>query len=104
VVDEGSCAKKDVFVMGYPLGVYDDIHNLPVLRNGLIASAYPVSYRNEDHFLVDSYLEEGASGSPVMTKFKSTWRTKDSAEPPKGFSFYLLDILAQRFVFRKAKN
>jgi hypothetical protein len=23
---------EDVFVMGYPLGVYDDIHNLPLLR------------------------------------------------------------------------
>jgi len=47
--------------------------------------------------LVDSYLEEGASGNPVMTKFKSTWRTKDGTEPLKGFSFYLLGIISSMF-------
>ena len=47
--------------------------------------------------MVDSYQEEGASGSPVMTKFKSTWRTKDGTEPLKGFSFYLLGIVISTF-------
>ncbi|MGB8086271.1 MAG: hypothetical protein WCF07_08285 [Nitrososphaeraceae archaeon] len=47
--------------------------------------------------MVDSYLEEGVSGSPVMTKFKSTWRTKDGTEPPKGFSFYSLGIISSMF-------
>jgi V8-like Glu-specific endopeptidase len=88
---------EDLFVMGYPLGVYDDIYNLPIVRNGLIASAYSVPYSNEAYFLVDSYLEEGASGSPVMTKFKSAWKTKDGTEPPKGFSFYLLGIISSTF-------
>ena len=86
-----------VFVMGYPLGVYDDIHNLPILRNGIIASAYPIPFRCQPYFLVDSHLEEGMSGSAVMTKFKDTWRTKDGTIPPRGFSFFILGIISSTF-------
>jgi hypothetical protein len=88
---------EDVFVTGYPLGVYDDIHNLPILRNGIIASAYPIPFRCQPYFLVDSYLVEGMSGSPVMTKFKDTWRTRDGTVPNQGFSFYILGIISSTF-------
>ncbi|MGI0045264.1 MAG: hypothetical protein ACRD47_16280, partial [Nitrososphaeraceae archaeon] len=27
---------EDVIVMGYPLGIFDDTHNLPISRNGII--------------------------------------------------------------------
>jgi hypothetical protein len=63
---------EDVMVMGYPLGVFDDMHNLPILRNGIIASAYPIPFKRNQYFLVDSYLEKGTSGSPVIT-IKSIW-------------------------------
>jgi hypothetical protein len=33
---------EDVIIMVYPLGVSDHIHNLPILRNGIVASAYPI--------------------------------------------------------------
>lgn len=95
---------EDVFIMGYPLGVYDDIHNLPITRNGIIASAYPVPWRNELYFLVDSYLEEGVSGSPVMTKFKNSWRTRDGGKPPTGFSFFLLGIISGTFEVPEGKK
>lgn len=87
----------DIVVMGYPFGVYDDIHNLPILRNGIIASAYPIPFRGEPYFLVDSNLEEGVSGSPVITKFKNTWRTKNGSKPLMGFSFFLLGIISSTF-------
>jgi hypothetical protein len=90
--------------MGYPLGVYDDIHNLPIARNGIIASAYSVPWRNELYFLVDSYLEEGVSGSPVMTKFKNSWRTRDDGKPPTGFSFFLLGIICSTFEVPEGKK
>jgi hypothetical protein len=46
---------------------------------------------------VDSYLENGMSGSPVMTKFKDSWRTRDGGKPPLGFSFFLLGIISSTF-------
>jgi S1-C subfamily serine protease len=61
---------EDVFIMGYPLGIYDEVHNLPVIRGGTISSAYPILWNRRPYFLVDANLEEGTSGSPVLTKFK----------------------------------
>jgi hypothetical protein len=68
---------EDVFIMGYPLGIYDEVHNLPVIRGGTISSAYPIPWNRRPYFLVDANLEEGTSGSPVLTKFKGTWRKTD---------------------------
>ena len=55
-------------VMGYPLEFYDDINNLPIIRNSTLASIYPIPFRNNQHFLIDSRLHSGSSGSPVLTK------------------------------------
>jgi len=69
---------EDVLVIGYPLGeFYDYLYNLPVIRAGIISSAYPVPYRGNPYFLVDSKLHKGTSGSPVVTKFKNVWEDKD---------------------------
>jgi hypothetical protein len=35
---------KDIFIMGYPLGVYDTKNNLPIFRNAMIASSYGVPF------------------------------------------------------------
>lgn len=61
---------EDVFIMGYPLGTYDEIHNLPIIRNGTISSAYPIHFNENPYFLVDANLQEGTSGGAVITKFK----------------------------------
>jgi hypothetical protein len=58
----------DFMVMGYPLEFYDDINNLPIIRNATLASIYPIPFRNNQHFLIDSRLHSGSSGSPVLTK------------------------------------
>jgi hypothetical protein len=58
---------EDILVMGYPKGCYyDNVFDLPVIRSGTLASAYPVPYQDKPHFLIDARLHEGTSGSPVM--------------------------------------
>jgi len=84
---------EDILVMGYPLGVYyDDVNNLPVVRNGIVASAYPVSYKGQPYFLIDAKLHKGTSGSPVMTKFKRDWRKVEGGSIMGDFQFFLLGI------------
>lgn len=57
-----------VMTIGYPLGLwYDHIHNLPIIRSGIISSPYPISYNNYPYFLVESRLHKGTSGAPVIT-------------------------------------
>ena len=59
---------EDVLVVGYPLGFYDILHNLPIIRNAVIASVYPVPFNGNPITLIDARLHSGTSGSPVITK------------------------------------
>ena len=64
---------EDVFVMGYPLSFHDIQNNLPIFRSAMIASTYRVYFQSLPLFLIDANLHPGTSGSPVITKPKSTW-------------------------------
>jgi hypothetical protein len=90
----------DIMVMGYPLGIYDHVHNLPLIRGGTISSPHPIPWKGEPYFLVDSNLHEGTSGSPVTTKFKTMWRRVDNnqifyTEP----AFFFLGIVSTAFEY-----
>jgi len=63
---------EDVLVIGYPLGFHDALHNLPIIRNAIISSVYPVPFQGHPIILIDSRLHRGTSGSPVLTK-PSQW-------------------------------
>lgn len=67
----------DVLVLGYPLGIYDKVNNLPIARNAVIASAYDIPFEGDPYFLIDSWLHEGSSGSPVITKPSNMIQTKN---------------------------
>jgi hypothetical protein len=58
----------ELMVIGYPLEFYDNVNNLPIYRNAIAASIYPVPFQNFPFFLIDSRLHSGSSGSPVVTK------------------------------------
>lgn len=67
--------KKDIFpvgapvlVVGYPLGFYDTVHHLPVVRSGSVASAYGVRFQGKGFFLTDARTHRGTSGAPVVTR------------------------------------
>jgi S1-C subfamily serine protease len=55
-------------VIGYPLAFSDQVFNLPVAREGTVASAFPVPFQGKRFFLVDAKLHPGTSGSPVITR------------------------------------
>lgn len=59
-------AFADVVVVGYPLGFHDDLNNLPIYRQGMIASPYPSMFEGKPYFLIDAKLHSGSSGSAVL--------------------------------------
>jgi hypothetical protein len=69
---------EDLIVIGYPHGLHDNVHNLPILRRATLASAYPVPFKGEPYFLIDARLHEGMSGSPVITKPSPVRRYEDT--------------------------
>lgn len=70
---------EDVLVIGYPLGFHDALHNLPIVRNAIIASVYPVPFQGNPVILIDSRLHSGTSGSPVLTKASNIIRYTDGS-------------------------
>ncbi len=59
---------EELFVIGYPLRFYDDVNNLPVVRNATVASHPNVPFKGNPFILIDARLHAGSSGSPVLTK------------------------------------
>lgn len=84
---------EDVFVMGYPMGFYDQLFNLPIFRNAMIASTYGVAFQGHPFFLTDANLHPGTSGSPVLTKPKNTWQdSQGGTRMMAGTAYFFLGV------------
>lgn len=59
---------KPLLVLGFPLGFYDTLHNLPVARHATVASAFGVRFQGQGYFLTDARMHRGASGAPVIVQ------------------------------------
>ncbi len=56
----------DIKMIGYPIGIWDAHHNLPVVRRGMTATDLTVDYNGRPEFLVDTAIFPGSSGSPIL--------------------------------------
>lgn len=57
-----------LLLVGFPLGFYDTVHNLPVARQAIVASAFGVRFQGQGLFLTDARMHRGASGAPVVMR------------------------------------
>lgn len=55
-----------LLIVGFPLGFYDQVHFLPVVRQAVIASSFGVRFQGEAQFLTDARTHRGSSGGPVV--------------------------------------
>jgi len=93
---------QDIFIIGYPEGIFDRLNNLPIFRNAMIASVYGVYFSGNPLFLIDAELHGGLSGSPVITKPKETWvDDKGGTHITTGTTYYLLGIHSSRLKKQK---
>lgn len=66
---------EDMVMIGYPNGIYDKQHNLPVFRKGVTASHPLIDFDGRPEFLIDMACFPGSSGSPVMLwNIGNLWR------------------------------
>ena len=66
-----------LLVVGFPLGFYDTVHHLPVVRHAIISSSYGIRFQGEGYFLTDGRMHRGSSGAPVVMR----WKGGDPALP-----------------------
>jgi hypothetical protein len=55
----------------FPLGFFDTVHHLPVVRQASVASFYGVRIQGHGYFLTDARMHRGSSGSPVLARVSS---------------------------------
>nr|WP_242481259.1 trypsin-like peptidase domain-containing protein [Rubrivivax gelatinosus] len=53
-------------IVGFPLGFYDTVHRLPVVRQAAVASSWPLPFQGRACFLTDGRTHRGMSGAPVV--------------------------------------
>lgn len=59
-------ALEDVLMIGYPIGLWDAVNNMPILRRGVTATHPNIDYNGKKEFLIDAACFPGSSGSPVL--------------------------------------
>jgi hypothetical protein len=59
-------ALESVTMIGYPIGLWDEVNNLPIARRGMTASHPRVDFNGKGIGVVDIAAFPGSSGSPVL--------------------------------------
>ncbi|MBE7692094.1 S1 family peptidase [Tenacibaculum finnmarkense] len=57
---------EDIIMIGYPNGIWDEKHNLPIIRKGITATHSKLPYNGKSEFMIDAACFPGSSGSPVF--------------------------------------
>lgn len=59
-------AFEEVFMIGYPNGLWDSKNNLPIFRTGITATHPAIDFEGKKEFMIDVACFPGSSGSPVF--------------------------------------
>lgn len=86
-------AVENVIMVGYPIGLDDDVHNLPLVRSGITATHPAIDYRGRKQGVVDMACFPGSSGSPVFLYDCGTYFDKSRLSLQTGSRQALLGVL-----------
>jgi len=70
---------EEVVFVGYPIGLWDQTNNMPVVRRGVLATLPSLDYEGRKEFLIDAACFPGSSGSPVLLCSVGPYVTKGGA-------------------------
>ncbi len=86
-------AVENITMIGYPLGIWDKVNNMPIVRRGITATPYRLDYEGKKEFLIDAACIPGSSGSPVFVCDVGIYGDKFGQMILGGSRVYLLGIL-----------
>lgn len=84
---------EDILVVGYPNGIIDTAHNIPVFRRGITATPVYIDFNNTTEFLIDAAIFPGSSGSPVFLFNQGIWIDRKGNTAAGGTRVKLLGIV-----------
>lgn len=59
-------ALEEIVMIGYPIGIWDNVNNMPIFRKGITATHPCYNYQGRKEFVIDAACFPGSSGSPVF--------------------------------------
>jgi hypothetical protein len=83
---------ENIWMIGYPNGLWDMKNNLPIVREGITATTPYIDYNGKREFLVDVAAFPGSSGSPIFF-YRDFYTDKADYKAKVGIQLYLLGIL-----------
>ena len=86
---------EQITMIGYPEGLWDAKHNLPLVRNGITSTPVYVDHNGKEEFLIDAACYHGSSGSPVILLNNGSYTNKYGDTFFGANRVYLLGILSQ---------
>ena len=72
-------AGEDIFMIGYPNGLWDSKNNLPIVRRGITATPPKFDFEGRKEFVIDCACFPGSSGSPVFLFNSGAYTHKDGS-------------------------
>lgn len=69
-------AVEDVLMIGYPIGLWDNINNLPLVRRGITSSHPALNFQGKNIGVVDIAVFPGSSGSPILIVNEGSYGTR----------------------------
>lgn len=67
---EESDVDNKVLMIGYPIGLWDEINNFPIVRDGITASHPALDFNGKSIGVIDMACFPGSSGSPILICMK----------------------------------
>lgn len=84
---------EEVLMAGYPIGLWDEINNFPIIRKGITATHPAIDFQGKSMGIVDIACFPGSSGSPVLSYASGAYIDKKSQSYVIGGKVILLGLL-----------
>ncbi|MFC6663783.1 hypothetical protein [Deinococcus multiflagellatus] len=85
-------AVESVTMVGYPIGLADNVNNFPIVRRGITANHPAVDFNGTPEGVVDMACFPGSSGSPIFVLNDGVYQNKNGGTVV-GNRFFLLGVL-----------
>ena len=91
---------SDIIVASYPKGFYDAVNKFPIVKSGIIASAWGAHFNGMPIFQIDAQLFPGSSGGLVISKPTNFGIQDEKMVYTASKEFILLGVYSGEPVFR----
>ncbi|TET39226.1 MAG: serine protease [Planctomycetota bacterium] len=97
-------AIEDIFMYGYPIGLWDEVNNLPLIRRGITSTHPAVDFCGKNEGMIDAACFPGSSGSPVLIINEGQYTTASNQMVVGQSRIILLGVLYAGPVLKKDGN